>query len=681
MSDDTTLASQTEGTGLAVAIEDSLGSTTVPEEGWETLQPNSFGEFGATFKKMPRDPITASLQMQKGMLVGEESGIAFEVDATMDAIDKFAEMMFRSVKKHGGNTGQSRFAVSSVTGTGYTVDADGDLTAKSLIVARGFDTDANNGLKEVGAGSTDTETKVASLTAEASPPSNARIDFVGWRGAAGDLFLDTSGYLKSTVANFTLMGLQEFQWVYIGGESSDNRFATPEYFGACRIAAGGIAAHQLTFDMWSWDVEAFAELDLATVATLLDTVVQAQTSGSGGDAITVRTLADGTPAVKSELDLDGPSTNIDTIIRAKFGGTDGDDITVEIVSGAPTAAGVLTEVGTHVKLAIKVTATATTVGDLETLIGSSTLIEVKTAGTAITSLTAGDVFASVPLAGGADADAASVSEISNAVTLHYTPGFTTVAELEAVITADSTKIEVKRAGTPTAVLTDPDDTFVATNLDGGSDGDDDGAGKRIDLYFSRFLRNVAMGHADFRKPSACFEVTYPELYEGQPGYEYILGNMLDSADFNIPLGNKATISLGFKGTRTLAFTDTRKTGPSDAIDPVTNLGVSTATDLQRLRMEDEDHLGISSSFTSAKLAIKNNISPEPQLGVLGARIMNQGKHQQMFEGDVIFTSSDKMDKDKSIKVSSKSTGFQHPKSGSTGSLSLFGYLPPLPAEE
>ena len=112
----------------------------------------------------------------------------------------------------------------------------------------------------------------------------------------------------------------------------------------------------------------------------------------------------GVTGTKAGLDMDaaGNSTNMSTIIRAKQGGTRGNDITVELVPGAPTAAGVLLEYGRHVRIVYKATATASTVSQIETLIGTSTLIEVQTTGVGATSLTAGDAFDTVALAGGAN---------------------------------------------------------------------------------------------------------------------------------------------------------------------------------------------------------------------------------------------------------------------------------------
>lgn len=712
---------QTEGTNLAVVMEATLGAKTPPTQNWFNLQPNSYGTFGPSYKKTPRDPISKNQQLQKPMLTDEDSGIPFESDVTKDVIDRFAEGIFRSVAKHCGNKEQSLYRPTGVTSTGYTVGALGDLTQRFLIFGRGFDILGNNGLKMVGAASTNTEIKTSDLATEASPPSNATVELAGWRGAEGDIQLDTDSNLISAVVDFTTWNLNEDQWIFIGGEADGNRFATEAYWGAARVKS--VAAHKIVLERRTWDVESKSLLDLSGLTVNLDTVVEARTAGPAGDDITVAAVADGSPAAKAELDMNaaGNSVHIDTIVRAKLPGTDGNLITVEVVAGAPTAAGVLTEIGTHVKLAIKTTVTATTVADLETLIGTSTLIEVKTAGTGATSLDATDVFDSVPLTGGTDATAPSVSEVGDAVTLHFTSGFTTVLELETVIDSDSTKIKVKTAGSsPSQTLATVDDDFVATNLDGGTDGADDGAGKEIDVYFSRWFRNVAIDHDDYLKPSYAFEMTYPTLGDsGEPEYEYMLGNMVDEWVWNIPLTAKSTVNASFVGTRTLAITPTRKTGPATARNPNANAGVSTATNLMRLRIDAVDDTGISTDFTNLKVTVKNNVSPQKQLAQLGANKMNIGKHMVMVEASCIFTSPEvinairantecrldilmrnedfgalldvqsmtldagdrKLEKDKSITIESKATGYQNPLSGSTDSMSIFAYLPPEPVDE
>lgn len=704
---------QTEGTNLAVTEETVLGASTPPTIGWRNLDPNSYGNFGSSFKKTPRDPISKSQQLRKGMLTDEDSGLPFEADVTKDMIDRFGEGVFRCRTKHCGNKQQSIYDVSGVTATGFTVASNGDVAQHFLILPRGFSTPANNGLKEVGAASTGTETKTAGLVVEAAPPPNATFEIAGYRGQAGDIQLDANGDLTSTLVDFTTWNIQPYQFLFVGGEAAANKFATAEYFGAVR--AKTITAHKITLDRRTWEVTKKAFLALATVAIQLNTIVQAKVAGVAGNSTTVASVADGTPAAKAELALNsvGTSTHINTVVRAKLAGTAGNSITVEVTTGAPTAAGQIFEVGQNVKIKIKTTATATTVADVETLIATSTLIEVKTPGTPGTSLDGTDAFSSTALAGGTNATAPTVSEVGAAVTLHYTSGFTTVAQLEAAIAATSTLIEVKTAGTPGNVLLVGDDDFAATNLAHGAEGTDNGAGKQIDVYFSRWLRNVAIDHADYKLPSYAFEMTYPTLSGGAPMYEYMLGNMVDEWVWNIPLTGKATVNATFTGTRTLKLTAARKTGPSAAKNPNASGGISTATDLLRLRIAGVDELGISSDFQMLKVTVKNNVSPQKQLGKLGARLMNQGKHTETVEADCIFVTPDaidavrdnrdatldilmrngdfgalldiqamtldssdrKLEKDKSVIISSKTTGHQHDLTGSTASLSVFAFLP------
>lgn len=706
---------QTEGTNLAVVEESSLGAKNPPTFDWHNVAPNSYGTFGPSYKTTPRNPISKDQQLNKGMLTDEDSGIPFEADVTKDVIDRYAHGIYRSKAKHAGNTGRSKWYPSAVASGHYVVDALGGLTQRLLVKGRNFRVDANNGVKMVTAGATGTQIPAAGLADEPSPPTNATLEVVGWRGATGDIKLDADGNLTSTLADFTAMGLNEQEWIVIGGDDSGNRFATAEFFGSALIDK--LEAHKLTLKYREWVPNAHASLDLGTLATQLDTVVEAKASGAGGNAITVASVADGTPAAKASLDMDaaGNSAHIDTIVQAKFGGTAGNAITVEVTTGAPTAAGVLTEIGTHVKLAIK---TATTVADLETLIGTSTLIEVKTPGTGATVLDNTDAFDSVPLTGGTAATAANVTEAGSAVTLHYTSGATTVAELEAKITALSTQIQVKTPGTQSAVLLVGDDDFGATNLAGGNSGADDGAGKDIDIWFSRWYRNVSSTHPDYLPlPSFAFEMTYQTLGDdGSPRYEYMLGNMIDEWVWNIPLTSKATVNASFVGTHTQPITDVRKDGPADARDPETQAGVSTATNLVRLFIQDADENGIATDFQSLKISVKNNVSPQKQLASLPARIMNVGQHTEMMEASVIFTTPEvinairkrtesnlgvlmrnedfgalihmqaltfdsgdrKLERNKAVVIDSKGSGYKQQLTGSTGSLTVFGHLPAWP---
>jgi hypothetical protein len=72
-------------------------------------------------------------------------------------------------------------------------------------------------LKTVGADSTTTAIKVSGLTAEASPPAEARLYLVGYAAASGDIAVNSNGQLTSTTLDFSTLGLVPGQYIYIDG--------------------------------------------------------------------------------------------------------------------------------------------------------------------------------------------------------------------------------------------------------------------------------------------------------------------------------------------------------------------------------------------------------------------------------------------------------------------------------
>jgi hypothetical protein len=243
---------------------------------------------------------------------------------------------------------------------------------------------------------------------------------------------------------------------------------------------------------------------------------------------------------------------------------------------------------------------------------------------------------------------------------------------------------------------------------------DTGAGKTIQIFFSRWCRNVAIDHADHLKTSYSFEITYPDLGGvGVKKYEQPVGNLMDEWVWNLSLTDKSVVDLAFIGTNTPDPTATQATGASTALNPQTQVAVSTATDLPRMRIEKTDESGRFTDFKSLKVTFKNNVTPEKQLGTLGASIMQLGDFEVELEADVIFTSSDVIERirdnatvqfdvamrngdfgalvdimsmsidegdrnfqtNMSVTIKSKCTGFQDAVLGSTAGVSVFGYLP------
>jgi len=243
---------------------------------------------------------------------------------------------------------------------------------------------------------------------------------------------------------------------------------------------------------------------------------------------------------------------------------------------------------------------------------------------------------------------------------------------------------------------------------------DNAAGKTIRVFFTKWCRNVALDHADALKPSFQFEITYPDLGGAAvPEYEYAAGCLVDEWAMNVPLTDKATVDLGFIGTNTADPSTTRATGGSSAKNPLTQIAVSSATDVPRLRIQNADETGITTDFKSLKITFKNNVTPEKTVGTLGATRMNLGRFEVMVDADVLFTSSQVvkavrdnrtvslvaalrngdfaclvhvpsmtvMNTDRNfptnqmVQLKTQASGFQDGLLGYTASMSVFGWLP------
>jgi hypothetical protein len=254
----------TEGTNLAVVAEATAGAATPPSTGWRNMEPNSYGDFGAMFKKLARTPISKNRQNLRPILIDMSSGLPYESDITKDLVDTYLDGMMMAAVKHCGGTGVSFFYPSAVTATGFTVAAAGNIANDYLVYSRNWRTTANNGLKKLAGTSTTTEVKTAGLVAETLPADGAppTLDVVGFEGATGTLGLDGSGDLVSTAGvDFTTMGLTVGQWIYFPSQaeatamgSANYAFNLAAYTGYAKIKA--ISATKLTLERRSWTVGA-----------------------------------------------------------------------------------------------------------------------------------------------------------------------------------------------------------------------------------------------------------------------------------------------------------------------------------------------------------------------------------------------------------------------------------------
>jgi hypothetical protein len=241
----------TNGMSLSFAREASLGKLPVTPL-WYELEPNTINSFGTTIGKTNRTPISKARARRKGVITDLDSAVEIEADVTLTHLRIFAEHFLFS-RYVGGDVYQP----SAASGVAFNVSpmsaqqasrliysADG---AKTLVHARGFTNPSNNGLKPLGAAPAPgaTAITVAGLTAEAVAADDlVEVAIAGIRAAVGDLAIDASGNLVSTVLDFTTLGIVAGQVIHIGGLDILNQFGSEDDFGFVRVA--GVAAHLLT---------------------------------------------------------------------------------------------------------------------------------------------------------------------------------------------------------------------------------------------------------------------------------------------------------------------------------------------------------------------------------------------------------------------------------------------------
>ncbi|QDP53457.1 MAG: hypothetical protein GOVbin4933_3 [Prokaryotic dsDNA virus sp.] len=216
-------------TGLRYCVETSLGTAGSI---WYPLDPNSYNDFGGNFTKTSRTPINNKRSRYKGVLTDLESAGGFNIDMTQDNIQNlFQGFIFDEFVEKGLQE------PTGVTATQYTVADESDFAANDLILASGFSTSGNNGLKAVTSVSAGA-VLCSGLTLEASPPSGAKITRVGHQFASGDCEIDASGTLPTittTTKDLTELGLIDGEMIYIGGDTAATEFGTATDNGWCRV--------------------------------------------------------------------------------------------------------------------------------------------------------------------------------------------------------------------------------------------------------------------------------------------------------------------------------------------------------------------------------------------------------------------------------------------------------------
>ena len=242
-------------TGLRFAIEKCLrelpSTGNVPPDAsdpvWHPLEPNSYGDMGASVSTVARNPINPSRQRQKGVVTDLEASASFQMDFTNRNHLYFLQSYLFALPREKATTAPLNggvLAITSVTADdGYAVSDTfaGTLAPGDLVLAEGFSIPANNGLKVISEVATGL-IGAAGLVDEAAPPAEARLTVVGVQAAAADITLALVGgqvRLTATSLNFTSLGLIEGEWIYIGGDSSATRFDANQGFARVDEIAPG----------------------------------------------------------------------------------------------------------------------------------------------------------------------------------------------------------------------------------------------------------------------------------------------------------------------------------------------------------------------------------------------------------------------------------------------------------
>jgi hypothetical protein len=163
---------------------------------------------------------------------------------------------------------------------------------------------------------------------------------------------------------------------------------------------------------------------------------------------------------------------------------------------------------------------------------------------------------------------------------------------------------------------------------------DTGATKTIDLYFGRWLRNVAFDDTDYIEPSWSLELSLPGAdVAGATDYAYARGSMVTMLEVDAPLTSLITATVSFVGLSMTDPTTARDTGAATAALPLAYQGMNSAGGefVRPPRITDPNNVTagaeaiVCQDVSSWKLSINNNVKGQKQQGFFGSARMIVGK--------------------------------------------------------
>lgn len=237
-------------TGLRYAEEVSF-KTLPGSPVWNTLEPNTYQDFGGEPTLIAREPINDSRQRKKGVITDLDASGGINTDLTYNNLQDLMQGFFFADLRPKGEEIVTVVDVDATNPDEYQVASTTGFLVGNLIKGSNFLEDANNAVNEVTVIDPDVAVEVADgvLVDEPAPPADAQITVIGHVGASADIDVDVTGTFPALVSSsldFTTLGLIEGEWIFIGGDTANSDFVAPANNGFKRIRT--IAANRLEFD-------------------------------------------------------------------------------------------------------------------------------------------------------------------------------------------------------------------------------------------------------------------------------------------------------------------------------------------------------------------------------------------------------------------------------------------------
>ena len=242
---------------LRYCEEDSFGVVS-GNEVWYPLDPNSYGDFGPQVGKTARAPITQDRQNRKGVTTDIDASGSFTIDLTQtNLVRLFQGFWFADIDEKGTTAPLNAAAtvISNVDGTNDEFDTAGTfptVVRGHLIYGAGFTNASNNGVFYVDTGSGATVIPVTQNIVDETPPSTATLKVVGFMFDEATVDVNATGGAfprlerASGTVDWTTIGLNPGDWIWIGGDSATHDFVNAANNGWARVRT--VVAAAITLD-------------------------------------------------------------------------------------------------------------------------------------------------------------------------------------------------------------------------------------------------------------------------------------------------------------------------------------------------------------------------------------------------------------------------------------------------